>query len=517
MKRLGRTPRALISRPSSLTDSVSLGHRIVKGATWMIALRLVDRLIGAASVSILARLLLPRDFGVIALAVSVMTIVEIIGGFNVELALVRAQNATRADYDSAWTMRLTASLVIGLLVAASAVPAASFFQDGRVQGLLYVLAFFRALSGFENIGIIEFQRELDFRRDFLFRLTNRLAATLATLVCAYFLRDYRALIVGTACRTVFAVPLSYVMHSYRPGFSIERLRPLFGFSKWIFLQNLVVGTNSRLTTIILGRLTSVDVVAFFSISAEIARLATTEIQAPIRRAILPGFSKLASDVEQLKRIFLQSFGVMTILGLPVSAGTGLIADYAVQLFLGPHWVAAVPLIKIFALGAVIQSLRTGSHIIYLATNRPQQTFRLSVIGLFVSLPLLITGTKIGGGFGAAWATVVASAIMLIVDYVFLKHVLHLSFGSFAPMLYRPVVATGVMVVAVALLRTLLPADVEWSAALEHLLLCATFGAAGYIGTVLLLWLAARTPEGPESLILSRLSAMRLARGFVGST
>jgi O-antigen/teichoic acid export membrane protein len=488
--------------PSGARDS--LGRRMARGAGWMILLRAFDRVIGVVSISILARLLLPDDFGLVAIAVSVVAIVEAFGALSVEAALIRNHDAGRTQYDSAWTIRAAASCVLAIVLLGAAEPAATFFRDPRVASILYILAATTAIAGFENIGTVEFQKELEFRRDFTYQFTTRIAATAVTILAAVVLRDYWALVIGMACRSVFRVALSYAVHPYRPRISTEHVRPLLKFSKWLLAQNLIHGVNSRLSNIILGRLVAVDLVAFFTVGSEIARLATSEIQAPIRRAIYPGFARVGDDLDNLRRIFLGSFGVLTMLALPIAVGVGLTADYIVHVVLGPRWLSAIPIVQIIAVAGAIQALRTGSHLVYLSINRPQLTLILGLLAFAITLPLLVVGIEMAGIIGAAWATVAATAVLIFADYTLLARYLRVAPSNFLAALWRPVLAATLMAAGVLALRTVLPPSEGWDDALLGLAVCVPLGAAVYVGAVFLFWRWARRPDGPEQAILATL-------------
>lgn len=465
-------------------------------------LRIVDRTVGVVSIAILARLLSPGDFGVVALSFSVIAIVEAIGALNVAAALIRLPHADKEDFNTAWTIRVVTGCILAVAISIVALPAAAFYQDARVESILYALAVSTVLSSFENIGTVKFQKELDFRRDFNFRFVTRISATMAGIIAALILRDYWALVVGMACRSLFLVVASYVAHPYRPSFSIKRLRSLVGFSSWLLAQNLVSSLNSRLSIIILGRLTSIDLVAFFSVSKEVAYLATTELQAPIRRALFPGFASLSGNVEQLLEAFLRSFGIIALVGLPCAIGIGLTAEHIVHLLLGPKWLPSIPIMQILVFSGALMSMRTASHLVYLVLNRPHLTLIMAALSLAISLPLLILGIRSGGVIGAAWASVAVGAILLIADYAILTRVVPLRTKDLVKSVWRPIIASGGMSASVLWLKSLLPPVNDWSTALAGLIYCAILGAVVYLGILFSLWYLARRPDSAEKTILS---------------
>ena len=104
---------------------ISLGQQVATGAAWMVLLRVVDRLVGIISVSVLARLLLPEHFGVVALASSLVGLIEAMSDFGIDLALIRAQQPDRRLYDTAWTIRILRAVALGLVLVTVARPVAS--------------------------------------------------------------------------------------------------------------------------------------------------------------------------------------------------------------------------------------------------------------------------------------------------------------------------------------------------------------------------------------------------------
>lgn len=106
------------------------------------------------------------------------------------------------------------------------------------------------------------------------------------------------------------------MQSCRPWFSLEGMRTLLHIFKWMALQNCVYGLRMRAPAVILARLANVTALGYFDVAYEMARLATSELRAPIARVLLPGFATLSADLDRMKKGFLDAYGVLVLLGLP---------------------------------------------------------------------------------------------------------------------------------------------------------------------------------------------------------
>ena len=272
-----------------------LGRRMATGAVWMIALRFAVRSIGLVSMIVLARLLVPADFGLVAIATALAGALAAISEFGFQVALIQNHAADRRHYDTAWTLGLIRGFVVAGALAACAGPLAGMFSDQRLQPILLVLALGVVVASLENIAVVDFRKDLQFQREFVYRALAKLAAFAVTVPLAISLRNYWSLVIGMLAAQLAGVMLSYTMCHYRPRLSLTAWRELIRFSKWLLLNNVLYFAYHRIDTFIIGRFAGAQPLGFFRLAHEIASLPTTEMVAPIRAAILPGYAKLASD------------------------------------------------------------------------------------------------------------------------------------------------------------------------------------------------------------------------------
>src|SRR5271170_8038873 len=158
--------------------------RTVRGAGWVIAWRLAMRVLGLASTLILVRLLVPSDFGLLALAASFAQTVDGMMTLGTEEAVIRQPNPDRHVYDTAWTLNVIRGLTVAAIVLLSAVPVARFFGDQRLVLVLIVIALPPLLDGLSNIGTVDFRREMQFQKEFAIMVLPKLFGIVATLTAA---------------------------------------------------------------------------------------------------------------------------------------------------------------------------------------------------------------------------------------------------------------------------------------------------------------------------------------------
>jgi O-antigen/teichoic acid export membrane protein len=480
---------------------------MARGALWLMLARLGDRLIGMLSMVLLARLLAPADYGIVAMAGTVLAATELLRAFGFELALIQSQEATRLEYDTAWTLNALLGAGIALLVAGLAYPGAAFYDETRLAPVLLVLAVRPALQGLRNVGVVNFRKEFKFHREIALSLTTKAVAVLTTVPLAFALRSYWALVYGMLISTCVDLFLTYAMHPFRPRPSLGGRQDLMRFSKWLFLNNLGFFLGQRGPDLIVGKLAGTRALGLFSLSYEVANLPTTEFISTINGAAFPGYSRHGKDVPRLRSEFLGVMGFIFLLLLPAGIGLILLADQAVLLLLGERWIDAVPAVRILTCAALFHGLGTNSGYIYMAIGKPRYVTLVTAGQLVVLLPAVAVGARLGGVEGAAWAFVAAAGgLMMPLNYWLIRRELDLRTRDIVAALWRPVVASAAMAWCVSAARS----GLSLEPGIPSAALLVAIGAMVYFATVFALWALVARPVGAESASLDVLRS-RLAQ------
>lgn len=485
---------------------------MASGAAWLVLLRFLERCIGVVSTIVLARLLVPADFGVVAMAMSVYAALEIMTAFSFDLALIQNREAGRDHYDTAWTFNVLFGLGLMVGLIALAWPTASFYADDRVAPVMMVLGVAAVIRGLENIGIIEFQRDLNLAQEFKIGLARKIGGFVVTIAAALAWQSYWALIAGILTQRLIGLVMSFTMHQFRPRFSFAAKVELLSFTKWLALNNVVLFVVHRANDFIIGRIVGPGALGAYNISYEVSQLPTTEIVFPVSRALFPGFATIANDKSQLRGVYLQVLALTAWFTLPISVGMIFLAEPLVLLLLGAKWEAAIPLITLLSVYGALRSLTAQNGNIYLVLGMPGTITKLSSLFLVILIPTSIVGTMRYGAEGAAGAVVVAAAVQLFVLAASIKNLLSFSWARYAGALWRPVLACSAMAVAIHALDQALSAQSQGVAA--RLAGGIIAGVLTYVATIAVLWIASGRGTGTETLLLS--SAARVWRGRMGA-
>ena len=377
----------------------TIQRRMATGIAWMVFARLMDRGIGVISTLILARLLVPADFGLVALATTIGGVLDLLGAFSFDLALIQKKDAEKRHYDTVWTFGVLFGILCTAILIACAIPAANYYREPRLESVMYVLALIYFVGGFTNVGVVDFRKELKFKDEFVFTLIRRVVTFFITIGCAIVLRSYWALVIGMLVGRLVSVLVSYQMSRYRPRFALSASRELLHFSKWLFFNNTLFFLLHTGPNFLIGRVNGVSGLGIYTIAYEISNLPSSELVAPINRVTFPGLSKLGTR-DGIASAYLKLFGMITLLILPVGIGIAAIAEPLVLALLGSKWVEAIPLIRVLAIYGAIAATQTNNGVTWMAMGRPRDITIIAGAQIVVLIPLLSSRASVrcaGGG------------------------------------------------------------------------------------------------------------------------
>ncbi len=489
--------------PDEVPQGRSILARTASGAGWILAFRAVTRVIGTASTFILAMLLLPVDFGVVALGTAFLQSVEILAYVGVEDALVREKSPDRAMYDTGFTLNLLRGGLMALVLIGLAVPVANFYREPELANVLLALGVAALLEACGNIGMVDFRRNFQFDREFMWLTLPRLVQVVVMVASAIILRSYWALIIGILALRVVKLVLGYRLHPYRPRLTLSAWRHLLGYSAWSWAVSIAILLREKVPTALIGRILEPQYVGMFTIGSDLAGLPVSELVAPASRAAFSGFSVGRHEGVAASETYINLVSVLAAVTLPAGIGLSLVADPLVRIALGPSWLEAVPMIELLGLHAAIAVFGYLGWTLFFSHGRLLQVFGITMVSALVRALLLVLLLPYYGLIGAALA-ILASALFEDVVYIqLLRRNFSASLSALVRRCWRLFAATGAMAAVLHL------AGLGWVTTggsrvelLYHLGAAAPAGAVVYAMSLFALWSLAGRPAGPEADMLA---------------
>ncbi|MEQ5788457.1 lipopolysaccharide biosynthesis protein [Erythrobacter sp. NFXS35] len=478
---------------------------IIKGALWLGSGRVIVNAIGFVSTLVLARLLSPADFGLVALAEAVFAIASAVTEMSLAQSLVQHRKPEDHHYHTAFTLNLGRSLLLGLFIAAIAVPVAQGYGDDRLRDVLLVLAVAAAFGSLENPKLVTFQRNLIFWQDFLLSVAAKLTGLLVALGIALVYQSYWALVLGSLAAQVLRVGLSYAVIPYLPRLSLRGGRELLSFSGWLTLSNTLKTATWRFDPLVLGLVLPQAAVGHYTFGARLGSLPVKESLSPLRTLLFPALARMQDQPDRLRQAYLNAQAALVLIALPLGVGLAVLAEPLVLVAIGESWLPAVPVMQAIAILSAVQQWES-SQPLGMALGATKSLFKRDMRVLAVRLPLVVAGlligqaTPVGALVGVLAGRVAAGVFNVAVNIKLIEKLVNLSVAQQIGVAIRPALAAAMMAGALVFLKGFGLGE----GSTEAIVVLGGFVAAGiatYIAAIMLLWTASGRPEGAEREVL----------------
>ena len=488
----------------------TLNQEVAEGAFWMVSARLVVKGLGLISIIILARLLIPDDFGIIALASSIYAMIELMRSMGFDTVLIQKQQAGREQYDTAWTLQIIFSSFAACVMLLIAPLMASFYEDQRLIQVLWVMAGMTFLNGLTNIGVVEFRKQMNFNKDFAFQVLVKLSGFLVTIPLAFYWRSYWAMVAGMVSTRLVTVLLSYYMQEYRPRLSLSAFKEIMGFSSWLFVNNILKFANSNSQNFIIGKMNGANGLGGVSVATQISTLISTELIGPINRAAYPGYAKNSSNQLELKKLYLKIISHIAILSSFFGFVILVTAPYFVPALLGDKWMNIIELIQILSFSSILVSFNSNAGYIYLVLGVPKISTYIILFRVSLIIPLIYYFSSNYGILGVAYAEMITSLIMFPISQLITLKFLNIKVSEMLNVIYRPFFSG---IVTVLILNSYPIRILHLENQFLLLIMISFFSVLVFMGCLLVLWIVFGKGETAEielyNKVISRIKKNRV--------
>ncbi|MEZ5981271.1 MAG: oligosaccharide flippase family protein [Parvularculaceae bacterium] len=486
---------------SEASDGIGgMAGRAARGAAWIVAARFVMRSFGFVNTIILARLLVPEDFGLVAVAMTAMQLLQGFSDIGISQAVVRFHDADRDDLDTLFTLGAVRGSVIAFLLCALAPLAAQFYGDPRMFWVFVGIAFQPFLMGLLNPRFFEFERNLDFSKEFISNAVNKFAGVAVSIVVAVVFRTYWAIILGVVTSAAIQLALSYVLRPSLPRFTFKSFKKVIGFSGWLTGVSFVAALNNKLDAFVLARVVGHTGTGVYYVGKQIGEMPTNELAAPIARAIYPGLSSLQGNRERMRTAYLRGVEALAAVAMPAALGFAFVANEIVPLLLGDKWLEAIPVVQVLTPILGLQTLFLATQFYAMALGETRLVFFRELIFFLVRFPTFLWASIHFGLDGAIYATGGCGLIHVLLNLTLYARATRRPFWEPLWQARRSFAAIGAMSVYFLLLRPHFGALLE-APLLARLVTDVAIGGVLFTGAHLALWRLEGEPSGAEQFLL----------------
>jgi len=415
--RLTESPSAEIVSDRTEPANLPLAKRVRAGLSWNVSSALITESIRFVRSIVLARLLVPEDFGLFAMALTVVGALNALSSLGLSRTIVankfESNDELKAHLDTVWSVELLRGFVIALLVSASAFPMSRFYGQDQLKLIIPILGLITLVGGFQNIGLALLRKEISFARIFWYELVTNVAGIALTVAFAVVLRNVWALIIGLLLTSVVGTAASYVFHSYRPRLSFEKhaLRRVLNVGKLTLLIAVASYAINMADNIMVGRLLGSSPLGNYSLAFNISSAPISVLVFSLSTVLFPAYAEITSQrPKALELAFTRVFSIALLTIVTIAMSLFLLAGDVVQLLFGSRWTTAGTVLRILALVIPLRGCSLLISTFFWGLNRPRDVAVSTTLQALVFLAALYPLIRTFGLAGAAWAGMIGYGV-----------------------------------------------------------------------------------------------------------
>ena len=366
---------------------------------------------------VLARLLAPDDFGLIALVMAVIAIANVFVQSGLGTALIQKKDADGTDFSSVFYASLLLATVVYAIIFFTAPLIADFYEKPALIPVIRVLTLSLFIGVFNSIQYAYVARRMMFKKLFFRSIGSMIPSSIIGIAMAFTGFGVWALVAQQLSNTFLSVLIMWFVVPWRPQliFSFERLKKLFSFGWKLLFSSVIDTVYSQIQSFIIGKMFSPASLAFYDRGSHFPYIVVNNINNSIQAVMLPSLSAYQDDKPQVKKMVRRAIVTSSFLIIPMMAGLAAAAEPIVKILLGDKWLPCVPFVQIFCFIYAFYPIHTSNLSAINAMGRSDIFLKLEIIKKIFGLSILVVSilyfrTPIGIAYGASVSTVIASFI-----------------------------------------------------------------------------------------------------------
>ncbi len=349
------------------------------GGSWCV------RLIGIGSTLILVRFIEPESFGLVAISTLCIGFFETLNSVGIARYLMTQTELDQESLDSAWTLNIIVRLIVSIVIILSSPYMATYFNEPRLEGIIWFVAINGFFTAFYNMGLIRLRKKLQFKKLVLLHMVSKVFSTLVTLSILFVSPDHWALLIGSGSYIWMYLIGSYYIYNFRPRVNFNFDKGMYSFSMFILLRNILSYLRNRGDVFIVSKFFDMASIGRYKIGLEFAVLPFTEVISPAGQAIFSGLSNYKNNTEDLFDKTYKYLALVYLFIIPSIVGIWFVSPQFCTVILGEKWAATAPIMSSLAVLMLSYPIRAMTNNLYDYLGKA----KLGLFNDFIGLVLLI--------------------------------------------------------------------------------------------------------------------------------
>lgn len=397
----------------------TLHHKTITGIIWTFLEQIFRVGIQTFTTLILAWLLLPEDFGLMAMVAVFFAIANSLMDSGFSQALIRKKEICQIDYSTVFYTNLVLGILVYVLLFASAPFVASFYDEPRLTALVRVVGLVVIINSFQLVQVADLTRKLNFKVQFNVTLPSAIFSGIVAIFMAAMGFGVWSLAAQMLISSFAATALYWIINKWRPSkdFSIKSLNEMFGFGSKLLASGLLDTAFQNIYVIIIGKLFSATLVGYYFFAQNIQQLVMTQLTGAVQRVTYPALSSIQDDNTALKAFYRRIIQVVTYIVFPCMIALIVLAKPLFSLMLKEDWLPAVPYLKLLCIAGLLYPLHAINLNILKVKGRSDLFLYLEIVKKLMIVVIISVSIQFGI-FGILMGQIVSSVLAYIPNSYF---------------------------------------------------------------------------------------------------
>jgi PST family polysaccharide transporter len=415
---------------------------------WSYLTFVVGKVMVFISTVILARILTPADFGLVGLASVLAGYLGTLHTFGVGEAFIQSKFGSEESANATFVLSVASGILLFLVSVIITPLVVLFFREPRIQTIFPVLAFTYVLTGLTTIHDALLVKELKFQQRLAPTFVQYISKGITSIVLAVMGFGAWAIVWGVIVGTVAKSITLTIVSPWKPtrAWDPQVTREIFGFGKYMVLQNVFGALEDNVDYMIVGRRLGVTDLGLYTLGYRAPELAIISLPSVVSNVAYPAYAKLQDDVSELQRSVRKTVQLISWLAIPAGIGLAMLSPAFILTFYTAKWESAIPVMQLLSMYAAVYTLSYNFGDAYKAMGRPDILNNISISTIVFTIFALWVGAHYGI-VGVAWAHLLRVVILLVIQVVVVKKVLGVPPMHILDGIFRSLFSSGVMALA----------------------------------------------------------------------
>ncbi len=387
----------------------------IRGGISTMGVQIISFIMNIAQTTVLARLLLPEDYGLVAMVGAITSFVTIFKDMGLSAAVIQKDNINQQQVSAVFWVNILFSLLISLIIALLAPVLVYFYKEERLLDITLVTSLSMFITGLSLQHNALMKRQMKFTALSMIQLGSVTGSIITGVVIAWLGYGYWALVISGVVYPLLLTVALWIVCDWRPNFDFKtsNVRTFLTFGAGVTGFDLVNHFSRNMDSVFIGKFVGSVALGLYSKAYQLLMLPITQLRNPLNAIALPALSSLQHDAPKFQNFYAKYLFILAFFSMPIVIYLGVFSDEIILIVLGEGWTEAGYLFKLLAVAAFIQPIASTQGLVLITTGKVKKYFN---VGL-VNAVFMVSGFAVGVFAGGAQGVAIAQAVVVYALFI----------------------------------------------------------------------------------------------------